>query len=79
MKRSAIAEKYKWDLTAYAKDDEDFLSRTKALAKYQNIFKSFEGKLSDDEKLLEFLLYQTGVLIRMVLSVKGMEAETNAD
>ena len=24
-----------------------------------------------DEKLLEFLLYQTGVLIRMVLSVKG--------
>ena len=32
-----------------------------------------------DEKLLEFLLYQTGVLIRMVLSVKGMEAETNAD
>ncbi len=55
MKRSAIAEKYKWDLTAYAKDDEDFLSRTKALAKYQNIFKSFEGKLSDDEKLLELL------------------------
>lgn len=55
MKRSAIAEKYKWDLTAYAKDDADFLSRTKALAKYQNIFKSFEGKLSDDEKLLELL------------------------
>ena len=55
MKRSAIAEKYKWDLTAYAKDDEDFLSRTKALAKYQNLFKSFEGKLSDDEKLLELL------------------------
>ena len=26
-----------------------------------------------DEKLLEFLLYQTGVLIRMVLSVKQME------
>ena len=32
-----------------------------------------------DEKLLEFLLYQTGVLIRMVLSVKGMEAEGDAD
>ena len=26
-----------------------------------------------DEKLLEFLLYQSGVLIRMVLSVKQME------
>lgn len=32
-----------------------------------------------DEKLLEFLLYQTGLLIRMVLSVKENEVESDAD
>lgn len=34
-----------------------------------------------DKRLLEFLLYQTGILIRMVLVVKQseMEATTNAD
>lgn len=55
MKRSAVPQKYKWDLSEFAKDDEDFKNRTTNLLKYIEIFKSFEGKLSDDEKLLELL------------------------
>ena len=49
-----------------------------------NSYKSVNDRIAKhndrvDAKLLEFLLYQTGVLIRMVLSVKGMEAEADAD
>lgn len=32
-----------------------------------------------DEKLLEFLLYQTGILIRMILVVQGAETEADSD
>ncbi len=55
MKRSQIAKKYKWDLSAFAKDEEDFLLRTENLKKYIPIFASYEGKLSDDKLLLELL------------------------
>ena len=42
-----------------------------------NAYKNINDRIAKhndavDEKLLEFLLYQTGVLIRMVLSVKGV-------
>lgn len=55
MKRSLVPAKYKWDLSAYAKDEDDFLSRAKALKKYIDLFKSFEGKLADDKVLLKAL------------------------
>lgn len=52
-----------------------------------NAYKNVNDKIAKhndavDEKLLEFLLYQTGVLIRMVLSVKqahDMEEKQNAN
>lgn len=55
MKRNLVPAKYKWDLSAYAKDEDDFLKRTKALQKYAELFKSFEGKLADDKTLLKLL------------------------
>lgn len=55
MKRNLVPAKYKWDLSAYAKDEDDFLKRTKALQKYAELFKSFEGKLADDKMLLKLL------------------------
>lgn len=55
MKRSQVASKYKWDLSQYAKSEEDFLARARALKKYPDIFKKYENKLSDDKKLLEVL------------------------
>lgn len=51
-----------------------------------NAYKNLNDRIAKhndrvDEKMLEFLLYQTGILIRMVLVVKQseMEATTNAD
>ena len=52
-----------------------------------NAYKNINDKIAKhndavDAKLLEFLLYQTGVLIRMVLSVKqaqDMEENQNAN
>lgn len=55
MKRNLVPAKYKWDLSAYAKDEDDFLKRTKALQKYAELFKSFEGKLADEKMLLRLL------------------------
>lgn len=55
MKRSLVPAKYKWDLSAYAKDENDFLKRTKDLTKYVELFKSFEGKLDDEKVLLKVL------------------------
>ena len=55
MKRNLVPAKYKWDLSAYAKDEDDFFKRTKALQKYAELFKSFEGKLADDKMLLKLL------------------------
>lgn len=55
MKRNLVPAKYKWDLSAYAKDEDDFLKRTKALQKYAELFKSFEGKLADEKMLLKLL------------------------
>lgn len=48
-----------------------------------NVYKNINDKLVKhndhlDEKLLEFLLYQTGVLIRMVISVKMAENKNEA-
>ena len=45
-----------------------------------NAYKNINDRIAKhhdkvDEKLLEFLLYQTGVLIRMVISVKNAEEE----
>ena len=49
-----------------------------------NAYKNINDRIAKhndyvDEKLLEFLLYQTGVLIRMVLSVKRTEGKPDAD
>lgn len=49
-----------------------------------NAYKNINDRIAKhndhvDEKLLEFLLYQTGVLIRMVLSVKRTEDKPDAD
>lgn len=55
MKRSVVPAKYKWDLSAYAKNDDEFLKRVKSLKKYIEMFSAFEGKLSDEKTLLKAL------------------------
>ncbi len=53
--RSEIEEKYKWDLTKFCKDDQDFYDKLAHLEKRIPEIKKFEGKLSDDKTLLQFL------------------------
>lgn len=67
MKRSAVPQKYKWDLSEFAKDNEDFKNRTTNLLKYIEIFKSFEGKLSDEKNLLKVLEYSSEYAKEMIL------------
>ncbi len=53
--RSEIEEKYKWDLSKYCKNDEDFYSKFANMTKKLEELKRFEGKLSNDDVLLEYL------------------------
>lgn len=53
--RSEIEEKYKWDLSKYCSSDEDFYSKLERMTVYLEILKKYEGKLSDDNLLLEYL------------------------
>ncbi len=55
MKRSQIAEKYKWDLSGYCKDDSEFFERLKKLEEKKDIFKKYENHLSNEKLLLEML------------------------
>ena len=55
MKRSKVPAKYKWDLSSYCKDDEEFFSRIKLIEARADEIKAFEGKLNDEEILLKVL------------------------
>ena len=54
-KRSEIEEKYKWDLTKFCKNDEEFYERLEKIDKHIKDFKKYEGKLVDDETVYECL------------------------
>ena len=55
-KRSQIEEKYKWDLSRFCKNDEDFYARLKKLEEITTEIKKYEGKLaSSDDVLFECL------------------------
>ncbi|MDE6583167.1 MAG: oligoendopeptidase F [Clostridia bacterium] len=60
--RSEIEEKFKWDLSKFCKDDEDFKKRLQTLSKKIPEIKKYEGKLSDDKMLFECLEMQMKLL-----------------
>ncbi len=60
--RNEIEEKYKWDLTKFCKNDEEFHQLLDKLSKQVGEFKKFEGKLKDDDVLFEFLEFKSAVL-----------------
>ena len=51
--RNQIDDKYKWDLTKFCKNDEDFYEKLENLRPFIEKIKKFEGKLSNDDMLLE--------------------------
>ncbi len=58
-KRSEIEEKYKWDLTKFCKNDEDFYQKLEKLSSRISEFKKYENKLSDEKILFECLEKET--------------------
>ncbi len=60
--RSEIEEKFKWDLTKFCKSDEDFYSLLQKLEGESKKFAKYEGRLRDDDVLLEFLNFKCKIL-----------------
>jgi len=58
-KRSEIDEKYKWDLSKYCKDDDDFYVRLEKLKSNVCKFSKYENKLSNDDILFECLEFES--------------------
>ncbi len=54
-KRSEIDEKFKWDLSKFCRDDDDFLSRLKKVERRIDDFAKYDGKLADEKLLFECL------------------------
>ena len=50
--RKEIKDEFKWDITKFCKNDEDFYNKLEKLKPYIENIKQFEGKLSDDDSLL---------------------------
>lgn len=55
--RKQIEEKYKWDLSKFFKDEEEFNLRLKNFEKNKDQIVKFEGKLGDDTTLLKCLKF----------------------
>ncbi len=53
--RSEIEEKYKWDLTKFCKNDEEYYNKLSKIEKYVDEIKKYENRLKDDKVLLDYL------------------------
>ena len=54
--RSEVPEEYKWDLTAFFKDDKDFENSYKTAVKMTDDLTKYVGCTKDANKLYEFLI-----------------------
>jgi len=68
-KRSEIDEKYKWDLSKYCKDDDDFYVRLEKLKSNVCKFSKYENKLSNDDILFECLEFESKMSQNIALSI----------
>ncbi len=80
--RSQIEDKFKWDLSKFCKNDDDFKSRLQILSNKIPEIKKYEGKLGDDKMLyecleLEMKLVQEFSLISIYAHLRL--SENNAD
>lgn len=60
--RNQIEEKYKWDLTKFCKDDDDFFKKINEIANRIDEVSKYEGRLSDDNVLFEYLEFKTKLI-----------------
>ncbi len=59
--RNQIEEKYKWDLSKYCKNDEDYYRLLSSLEEDCKKFSKYEGRLADDKVLKEYLDLKTKI------------------
>lgn len=60
--RIEIEEKYKWDLTKFCKDDDEFYKRLEKVDNQIKSFKKYEGKLSNESLIFECLEKEMALL-----------------
>lgn len=82
-KRSEIEEKYKWDLSSYFKNDDEFFAEYLYLKENVNCLLKYKGKLSDEKVLLECLKEDEKYSLRLEIlfvyaSLKTREDATNS-
>ncbi len=53
--RKDVPDKYKWNLSSFYKNDDDFNKEFKEATKLNNEVKKYKGHIKDSEKLFEFL------------------------
>ena len=53
--REEVEEKYKWNLTEYYKDDDEFFTSYNKLDKALDILKKYVGCTADSARLYEYL------------------------
>ena len=61
--RSEVPDKYKWDLTAFFKDDKEFDETYDKTLKMANTLSNYVGCTTDANKLYEFLKNEFEVLV----------------
>jgi len=64
-KREEIEEKFKWDLSQYAKSVEDCEEKCKKLKSFLPNFKKYEGKLNTAETIFECLEKQSKIVVEI--------------
>lgn len=82
-KRSEIDEKYKWDLSNYFKNDDEFYKEYEELKTHLNDFDNFKGKLSDEKIMLDCLKLEEEISLKLEIlyvyaSLKTREDATNS-
>ena len=54
-KRSQIKDNYKWDLSIFCKNDDDFYQKCDKIEKKLPSFEKYKGKLKDKETIWKYL------------------------
>ena len=57
--RNEVEEKYKWDLSEYYKNDDEFFASYKKLDKELDILKEYVGCTTNADKLYDYLEKET--------------------
>lgn len=64
-KREEISEKYKWDISAYSKSNENCLFELEIVQKEMQKIKKYEGKLNNEKSIFECLKLDSEISLKL--------------